>query len=151
MRLRVVCGLGLMMASFSPTKALSSVDLPALGRPRIQTNPEWKGIDYLRADRAGEFSRSNTSAIFSARFCAAAVSSLGAYQALSISTYLSGSSDSGLALRSSLLWQDMYPSTKPSCSALLEPFHQVPSKYPWRSRQPSPGAGRMALCTGMWP
>ena len=40
MRLRVVCGLGLMMASFSPTSAFSSVDLPAFGRPRMQTNPE---------------------------------------------------------------------------------------------------------------
>ena len=40
MRLRVVCGLGLMMAIFSPTRALSRVDLPAFGRPRIQTNPE---------------------------------------------------------------------------------------------------------------
>jgi len=42
MRLRVVCGFGEMMASFSPTSALSSVLLPALGRPRMQTNPEWK-------------------------------------------------------------------------------------------------------------
>src|SRR5579871_732652 len=44
MRLRVVCGLGEMMASFSPTRALSSVDLPALGRPRMQTKPERKGM-----------------------------------------------------------------------------------------------------------
>ena len=44
MRLRVVCGLGLMMASFSPTNAFSSVDLPALGRPRMQTKPEWKDM-----------------------------------------------------------------------------------------------------------
>src|SRR5450631_345305 len=46
MRLRVVCGLGLMMASFSPTRALSKVDLPALGRPRMQTKPEWKDMIY---------------------------------------------------------------------------------------------------------
>ena len=48
MRLRVVCGFGEMMASFSPTSAFSSVLLPALGRPRMQTNPEWKdmGIGY---------------------------------------------------------------------------------------------------------
>src|SRR5258708_26676148 len=48
MRLRVVCGFGEMMASFSPTSAFSSVLLTALGRPRIQTNPEWKdmGLGY---------------------------------------------------------------------------------------------------------
>ena len=39
MRLRVVCGLGVTMASFSPTMRLSSVDLPTLGRPRIATVP----------------------------------------------------------------------------------------------------------------
>src|SRR5579871_4100228 len=44
MRLRVVCGLGEMMASFSPTSALSSVDFPAFGRPRMQTKPERKGM-----------------------------------------------------------------------------------------------------------
>src|SRR5258708_5020268 len=52
MRLRVVCGLGLMMANFSPTNAFSKVDLPALGRPRMQTKPErkdikWCGNDYI--------------------------------------------------------------------------------------------------------
>src|SRR5271169_2285329 len=40
MRLRVVWGLRVTIATFSPTSALSSVDLPALGRPRIETNPE---------------------------------------------------------------------------------------------------------------
>src|SRR5271157_4008709 len=40
MRLRVVCGLRVTMASFSPTSALSSMDLPALGRPMMETNPE---------------------------------------------------------------------------------------------------------------
>jgi hypothetical protein len=44
MRLRVVCGFGDMMANFSPTSAFSSVLLPALGRPRMHTNPEWKDI-----------------------------------------------------------------------------------------------------------
>src|SRR5215472_18631311 len=47
MRFRVVCGFGEMMASFSPTSALSSVDLPALGRPRIATKPERNGMDAL--------------------------------------------------------------------------------------------------------
>jgi len=37
---RVVCGFGLTMASFCPTKALSNVDFPTFGRPRMQTNPE---------------------------------------------------------------------------------------------------------------
>src|SRR5208283_3082847 len=40
MRLRVVCGLRVTMASFSPTSAFNSVDLPALGRPMMETNPE---------------------------------------------------------------------------------------------------------------
>src|SRR5271166_5545368 len=40
MRLRVVCGLRVTMASFSPTSALSRVDFPALGRPMMETNPE---------------------------------------------------------------------------------------------------------------
>src|SRR3954452_7785868 len=38
-RLRVVCGRGLTMASFSPTIRLSSVDLPTLGRPKMATVP----------------------------------------------------------------------------------------------------------------
>src|ERR1700724_2298380 len=33
-----------MIASFSPTSALSNVDFPALGRPRMHTKPERKGI-----------------------------------------------------------------------------------------------------------
>src|SRR5271157_3119901 len=40
MRLRVVCGLRVTMASFSPTSAFSNVDFPALGRPMMETNPE---------------------------------------------------------------------------------------------------------------
>src|SRR5689334_369984 len=39
MRLRVVCGLGVTMASFSPAMRLSSVDLPTFGRPRIAMVP----------------------------------------------------------------------------------------------------------------
>src|ERR1700674_2043895 len=42
MEVRVVCGLSATMAIFAPTRALSSVDLPALGRPNIDTNPETK-------------------------------------------------------------------------------------------------------------
>src|ERR1700722_9531580 len=40
MRFRVVCGLLVTIATFSPTSAFSSVLLPALGRPKIDTNPE---------------------------------------------------------------------------------------------------------------
>jgi len=49
MRLRVVCGLGLIIANFWPTSLFNKVDLPALGRPRMQTNPERKDIwqDYI--------------------------------------------------------------------------------------------------------
>jgi hypothetical protein len=46
MRLRVVCGLGETMATFWPTRVLTSVDLPAFGRPTIATNPDLKGMDY---------------------------------------------------------------------------------------------------------
>src|SRR5690606_34318269 len=35
----VVCGLSLVMAIFSPTSALVSVDLPTFGRPTNVTNP----------------------------------------------------------------------------------------------------------------
>ena len=37
---RVVCGLGVTIATFSPTSLLRSVDLPTLGRPHIVTNPD---------------------------------------------------------------------------------------------------------------
>src|SRR5580692_912682 len=40
MRVRVVCGLAVTMATFSPMSALTSVDLPALGRPMTETNPD---------------------------------------------------------------------------------------------------------------
>ena len=51
MRLRVVWGFGLMMARRSPTSEFSSVDLPAFGRPKIQTKPEWKGLDLIYVSR----------------------------------------------------------------------------------------------------
>ena len=44
---RVVCGLSATIATFAPTSALSSVDLPAFGLPRIETNPEWKPGDRV--------------------------------------------------------------------------------------------------------
>src|ERR1051325_3199784 len=40
MRVRVVCGLSDTMASLWPTMRLSSVDLPAFGRPRNETKPD---------------------------------------------------------------------------------------------------------------
>src|SRR6266550_3584982 len=39
MRLRVVCGRGETIESFSPTIRFRSVDFPALGRPISDTNP----------------------------------------------------------------------------------------------------------------
>ena len=55
MRLRVVCGLAVTMATFSPVRALSSVLLPTLGRPRMATNPDFKAVhapDSIIADFA---------------------------------------------------------------------------------------------------
>src|SRR6266567_9417688 len=49
MRLRVVCGLAETMATFSPVSALSSVLFPALGRPRMATNPDRKGVSAPEA------------------------------------------------------------------------------------------------------
>src|SRR5581483_7873830 len=46
MRLRVVCGLRVTMASFSPTRAFNSVLLPAFGRPMMETNPERNAIRF---------------------------------------------------------------------------------------------------------
>src|SRR5947209_221297 len=37
---RVICGFSETIASLPPTSALSRVDLPAFGRPIIETNPE---------------------------------------------------------------------------------------------------------------
>src|SRR5205823_5415436 len=42
MRWRVVCGLGVTIASFVPMITLSNVDLPTLGAPMIVTKPERK-------------------------------------------------------------------------------------------------------------
>src|SRR6266702_434290 len=39
MRVRVVCGLGETMATFSPSTRLRRVDLPTLGRPTMATKP----------------------------------------------------------------------------------------------------------------
>src|SRR5512135_3377674 len=39
MAVRVVCGRGATIASLVPSSAFNSVDFPALGRPRIATNP----------------------------------------------------------------------------------------------------------------
>src|SRR5579859_1586061 len=39
MRLRVVCGFDVTMATFWPTRRLSKVDLPAFGRPTMATKP----------------------------------------------------------------------------------------------------------------
>src|ERR1700722_10589126 len=47
MRLRVVWGLGETMATFWPTRVLTRVDLPALGRPTIATKPDLKGMEDL--------------------------------------------------------------------------------------------------------
>src|SRR5204863_8225789 len=53
-RVRVVCGLGLTIASFSPARAFIRVDLPALGFPTMHTNPEWKAmLDELHLVRIG--------------------------------------------------------------------------------------------------
>jgi hypothetical protein len=40
MRWRVVCALREVMLIFCPTSALSSVDLPTLGRPTMATRPQ---------------------------------------------------------------------------------------------------------------
>src|SRR5580704_12405820 len=40
MEVRVVCGLSETIASFPPIKAFNNVDLPAFGRPRMETKPE---------------------------------------------------------------------------------------------------------------
>src|SRR5712692_7791699 len=42
MRLRVVCATGDTMATLCPTRAFSSVDFPAFGRPTMATNPDLK-------------------------------------------------------------------------------------------------------------
>src|ERR1700746_2523029 len=44
MRFRVVCGFGETIATLRPTRVLTSVDLPALGRPTIATKPDLNGM-----------------------------------------------------------------------------------------------------------
>src|SRR6266702_7651374 len=46
-RVRVVCGLCVTIASFCPRRAFSNVDLPAFGRPTIDTKPERKAIPFI--------------------------------------------------------------------------------------------------------
>src|SRR3546814_4890682 len=48
-RVRVVCALGLTIATFWPTSALTMVDLPALGAPTTATKPQrWVIYPVLR-------------------------------------------------------------------------------------------------------
>jgi hypothetical protein len=41
---RVVCGRFDVIATFAPTSAFISVDLPVFGRPTKQTKPEWNSL-----------------------------------------------------------------------------------------------------------
>jgi hypothetical protein len=50
-RVRVVWGRGVSIATCSPRTRLSSVDLPTFGRPTIATNPARNGVGYLLAMR----------------------------------------------------------------------------------------------------
>src|SRR5215467_2899195 len=43
-RLRVVCGLGVTIATFSPSSWFNSVDFPTLGRPTMAMYPERNGV-----------------------------------------------------------------------------------------------------------
>src|SRR6185503_4167827 len=56
MRVRVVCGLSDTMAIFSPTSLLSSVDLPAFGRPISATVPDLLFWVSIRAIDFGNLS-----------------------------------------------------------------------------------------------
>ena len=47
--MRVVCGLGVGIDSFCPSKAFIKVDLPALGKPSIAAYPDFVIILILRA------------------------------------------------------------------------------------------------------
>ncbi len=46
-RARVVCALALTIATFWPTSALTSVDLPALGAPITATNPAREAGSFI--------------------------------------------------------------------------------------------------------
>src|SRR5436305_10669100 len=54
MRLRVVCGLSDTIASFVPTMRLSSVDLPAFGRPMRETKPLFMTANHPVANHRGQ-------------------------------------------------------------------------------------------------
>src|ERR1700733_1222006 len=53
MRVRVVCGFAVTMATFSPVSAFNSVLLPAFGRPIMETNPDRTGtiLSYVLSRR----------------------------------------------------------------------------------------------------
>src|ERR1043166_6269557 len=51
MRLRVVCGTGVTIETFSPTSALTNVLLPAFGRPTTATNPDLIGTIHCLLSR----------------------------------------------------------------------------------------------------
>jgi len=46
---RVVCALGLTIATFWPTRAFTSVDLPALGAPITATKPARDFVSVIPA------------------------------------------------------------------------------------------------------
>src|SRR5690242_8531302 len=51
---RVVCGWFATIATFCPTSAFSSVDLPAFGRPTMETNPDLNGLSMRDGFRLAE-------------------------------------------------------------------------------------------------
>ena len=57
--MRVVCTLGLTMATFDPTRALVSVDLPALGAPMMAQKPQRV---VMACTRASSFAAASCSA-----------------------------------------------------------------------------------------
>src|SRR5271157_1037846 len=63
MRFRVVWGLRVTMASFSPTSAFSSVDFPALGRPMMETKPERNDMSGPHLLRCGHIPQADTHAL----------------------------------------------------------------------------------------
>src|SRR5271170_1398473 len=57
MRLRVVCGFEVTIATFCPTRRFNSVDFPAFGRPTMATNPDrYFSLCPLRASALPPFS-----------------------------------------------------------------------------------------------
>src|SRR6266566_392298 len=58
MRLRVVCGLGVTMATLAPTSAFRSVDLPTFGRPTMAAYPaRWAIAPSGQGQRADRFGK----------------------------------------------------------------------------------------------